>query len=577
MIDERIPEDETQQEQPLTEQREAQEEAATDNPEGPVTAAEPEQLPTAEEVVYPEEIPAAAPQTWVETQPAVQQVPPTAQSVTPPFPPQQPQPFYPYQPPVYAQQQGGYPPPAQPYAPPPAYQQPTYQQAAYPQQPVYQQPTYQQPVYQQPIYAQPMYQPAKKKLSTGLKVFIWVAAILTALSFLGFGGYLTYRAVENLAAADDYLKKPLPDGGYYQIPSPYSPDEDDPDDDAPDFDENVIPPDADEPLPDIDVTPNQDGIQIKEQPGGGELSVKEVYKRVVKSTVTVAVSLEQNGSERTGTGTGIIATSDGYIITNAHVVMNSKSSRVKITTYDGEEYDAVVVGMDRTTDLAVLKTNDHNFTPAEFGNTDALEIGDEVIAIGNPGGARFSGSMTVGYVSGLDRAVGKYSESGMTYLQTDAAINPGNSGGPLVNLYGQVVAINSSKIVADGYEGMAFAIPVSKAQPILNELLSGGYVKGRVRLGITGQTVTMDPYGFVPAPGFMIVAIDENSAFSGTGAQVGDIITALDGESVSSLEEMSNLLLKYAPGDEVTITLNRGGAEFDVKVTLLEDKGETQK
>ena len=573
MIDEEIKTEETTQEpeQPPLEQSPA----AEAEPEQP----ELERLPATEEVVYPEEIPAAASQAWVEAQPTAQ---PTAQPASPPM--QQAMPVYPYQPPYYAvpQQPGNYPPPPSPppYAPgnqQAVYSQPTQQPPAY-RPPVYPQPMYQPLPYRQPAYQPQGYyippQPAKKKLSTGLKVFIWVASILVALSFLGFTGYLTYRTVVKYETSD---RTKFPSGGFYQFPTPDLPDEDEPDNgDAPDFDENVVPPDADEPLPDIDVTPNEDGIQITE-PRGDMLSVKEAYKRVIKSTVTVAVSLDQNGAERTGTGTGIIATSDGYIITNSHVVMNSKSSRVKITTYDGEEYDAVVVGVDRTTDLAVLKTNDHNFTPAVFGNTDALEIGDEVIAIGNPGGAKFSGSMTVGYVSGLDRAVGKYSESGMTYLQTDAAINPGNSGGPLVNLYGQVVAINSSKIVADGYEGMAFAIPVSKAQPIINELLSGGYVKGRVRLGITGQNVAMDPYGFVPAPGFMIIAIDENSAFSGTDAQVGDIITALDGESIASLDEMSNLLLKYAPGDEVTITLNRNGTEFDVKITLLEDKGETQK
>lgn len=518
---------------------------AQTHPEQP-PVVEPQPLPAAEEAVYPEEIPAPAQQAWVEPQP--QPAPPPAPPV---LPLQQPV-VYPYQQPVYAvaQPQAPYPAPPQPYA----------------------------PVYQQPVYYVSPPQPQKKKLPVSLKVFIWVASILVALSFLGFGGYLTYRAIENHAfSSNGNHSIPLPGGGDYQIPSPNIPKTPDDGDDTPDFDEDVVPPDATDPLPDVDVTPNHEGLQISGRPQGSALSVKDAYKKVVKSTVTVAVSLEQNGAERTGTGTGIIATSDGYIITNAHVVMNSKSSRVKITTYDGEEYDAVVVGMDRTTDLAVLKTNDHDFTPAEFGDTDELEIGDEVIAIGNPGGAKFSGSMTAGYVSGLDRAVGKYSESGMTYLQTDAAINPGNSGGPLVNMYGQVVAINSSKIVADGYEGMAFAIPVSKAQPIINELLSGGYVKGRVRLGITGQNMTGNFYGITPIPGFLIVAIDEDSAFQGTDAQVGDIITAVDGEEIASLDEMSNLLLKYAPGDEVTITLNRNGKEFDVKITLLEDKGETQK
>ena len=200
---------------------------------------------------------------------------------------------------------------------------------------------------------------------------------------------------------------------------------------------------------DVDITPNTEGITIPKKPQGQELTSQEVYKKVVKSTVTVAVTLTRNGQEQNSTGTGIIATSDGYIITNSHVVLNTKSSVVKIITSGGEEYEAVVVGVDRTTDLAILKTNDHNFTPAEFGDAGELEIGDSVVAIGNPGGEKFSGSMTGGYVSGLDREVGRYSENGMTYIQTDAAINPGNSGGPLVNMYGQVIGINSSKIITD--------------------------------------------------------------------------------------------------------------------------------
>ncbi len=462
--------------------------------------------------------------------------------------------------------------PAQPQAP--VY----YPQPVQPVQPTgaVPQPSYYAPQWgyaQQPAAYGAAARPPKKKMSTGLKVFIWIASILATVAIFTFAGYLAYHAANgqnsNLLPGEN-------DPGYH-LPIPQIPDGED---DIPDFDDGVTPPDSDEPLPEVDVTPNNEGITIHEAPEGEELTAQEVYQRVVKSTVTVAVTLERSGVEQTGTGTGIIATSDGYIITNAHVVMNSKSSRVKITTYDGQEYDAVVVGMDRTTDLAVLKTNDYDFTPAEFGDAGELDIGDSVIAIGNPGGAKFSGSMTGGYVSGLDRAVGKYSENGMTFLQTDAAINPGNSGGPLVNMYGQVVGINSSKIITDGYEGMGFAIPVSKAQPILNQLMSGGYVKGRVRLGITGMDTEGSMYSFSGMPnGFMISEIGEDSAFTGTEAQVGDIITAIDGETVENLDEISNLLLKYAPGDKITVTLYRmsGGKEIDVEITLLEDKGETQK
>ena len=424
-----------------------------------------------------------------------------------------------------------------------------------------------------PVYGVPA-NPPKKKMSTGLKVFIWIASILAAAAILGFGSYLAYNAFAySPSAGRDVIDD--------RIPFDRLPWGDRDEDEIPDFDDGVIPPEIDEtdPVPDVDVTPNTDGITIHPQPKGEELSAQEVYQKVVKSTVTVAVTYSQNGRESHSTGTGIIATSDGYIITNSHVVMNSKSSVVEITAYDGQQYEAVVVGVDRTTDLAILKTNDYNFTPAEFGDSEELEIGDLVVAIGNPGGAKFSGSMTGGYISGLDRAVGSYSENGMTYIQTDAAINPGNSGGPLVNMYGQVVGINSSKIVSDGYEGMGFAIPVSKAQSIINELLSGGYVKGRTRLGITGADVTSSMAMFYNMPqGFVIYEISEESAFTGTEAEPGDVIIAIDGETVTGLTDISNLLLKYSPGDKATVTLYRqDGNELDVIITLLEDKGETQK
>jgi len=414
----------------------------------------------------------------------------------------------------------------------------------------------------------------KKKMSVGLKVFIWIASILAGAAILGFGAYLAYHAASE---QPQYPYGNLP-YGYHQIPG--LPGGNDEDDGIPDFDDGVTPPEADENAdkPDVDVTPNNDGITLQEKPKGVELSAQEVYEKVVKSTVTVAVTLKRGGQEQNSTGTGIIATSDGYIITNSHVVLNSRSSTVEITTYDGQQYEAVVVGVDRTTDLAVLKTNDYQFTPAEFGDADQLAIGDSVVAIGNPGGAKFSGSMTGGYVSGLNREVGRYSENGMTYIQTDAAINPGNSGGPLVNMYGQVVGINSSKIITDGYEGMGFAIPVSKAKTVIDVLLSGGYVEGRTRLGITGTEINEMQASIYGMPrGFMISEINEESAFTGTDAQTGDIITAMDGEVVTGLNDISNLLTRYEPGDKVTITLYRQGrGEIEVEATLLEDKGETQ-
>ena len=476
-----------------------------------------------------------------------------------------------------APQQGGYQAPQGYYMPQNGYGYPA--QGGYPQQPMYgQQGGY--PYGQQPYYGgQPGYVPygappappqPKKKLPLGLKVFLWVASILAAGAVLGFAIYLGYCASTGTGAFQAPYEDYLPE-------LPYE-DEEPGESQAQEETEEELPP-----LPEVDVTPNDQGIQIEEKPEGEAMDAQAVYDKVAPSTVTVTVRRDPDSEKPDSTGTGIIATADGYIITNAHVVLHSKSVYVKVTTYDGQEYDAVVVGSDRTTDLAVIKTNDYGFTPAQFGDADELSIGEWVLAIGNPGGERFSSSLTRGIISGLDREVGEYSENGMTYIQTDAAINPGNSGGPLVNMYGQVVGINSSKIMTEGYEGMGFAIPVSTAKNIIDQLLAGGYVEGRVRLGIMGREIdgTMAMIYGLPQ-GFMISELPEDSAFAGTGAQVGDVITAIDGNEVASLSEISNLLLRYSPGDQVTVTLFRqndsgvGGEEIDVTITLLEDRGETQ-
>ena len=482
------------------------------------------------------------------SQPAEPPVPDTAEpeyprqeASQPAPPPQQPWP-------------GGFPGYGGAYPPP----QGQWAQGYYPQQPWY------GPAYGQAPAPYGPVRPPRKKMSRGLKVFLWIASALTAGAILGFAGFVVSWAV-----AGPQIQAPvvdtLPDEGRQDEPE------------APIQEEE---PQLD--LPDVDVTPNEEGVVIHQKPQGDALDAQAVYDKVVKSTVAITVSYTGEGTD--SSGTGIIATSDGYIITNAHVVLNTKSVLVTVTTYDGQQYDAVVVGMDRTTDLAVIKTNDYGFAPAEFGDAGELSIGEWVLAIGNPGGERFASSLTRGIVSGLDRAVERYSENGMTFIQTDAAINPGNSGGPLVNLYGQVVGINSSKIVTDGYEGMGFAIPVSKAKDIIDQLLSGGYVEGRVRLGISGYDLG-DEAAFYGLPrGFMIASIDEDSSFAGTEAQVEDIIIAIDGETVEELQDISNLLLRYSPGDQVTVTLYRRsahdfseGEEIEVTITLLEDKGETQK
>ncbi len=541
----------------------------------------------------PEDPPAAEPiGEWAED-PAVDAAPPEGSAdpvgeAGPPHPPETPGwplPQQDPQPDAGPQTVPGTPPPPQA---PPFYGQPPVQPGTQPP-PVYYnnpQPPYGQPSY--PTYYAPYpYVPPKKKLSTRTKVFIWVASVLAGLSIVAFGIFLVVSAVQNSrphnALLDDLNDRFSSSQPPQENPRDEAPDEDrpdEPDDGKPDLDEDFRP---DTHRETVEVTPNTEGIVVEPRPTSGEKTASQVYQQVVQSTVTVVTLVpneeEESGYSVSGTGTGIFATADGYIITNAHVVNNSKDTHVDVITYDGEQQPAVVVGLDRTTDLAVLKTNGQDFTPAHFGDSDALVIGDEVIAIGNPGGQRYSASMTGGYISGLDREVSRYSASGMTYIQTDAAINPGNSGGPLVNMYGQVVGINSSKIVSDGYEGMGFAIPISRAKDILNQLLAGGYVQGRTRLGIRGSTVNQQMALYYGVPrGFMITEIDEISAFTGTQAAPGDVIVAIDGETVSKLEDISSLLSAHAPGDTVTVTLYRMETDetFDVEALLLEDKGETQ-
>ncbi len=430
-----------------------------------------------------------------------------------------------------------------------------------------------------PMYPQvPPQQPMKKKMKGGTKFFIFVLFFL----FIFGGGVFTYSLISergNVPVVNQTEEKSEPSGSVYSTPTP-APNEDSensenstPNGESSESSEGSESPQTVE--PDIDVTPYTDGITITKKPSGSELSAEEVYAKVLPSTVTVYSKVATTtGDYSESYGTGIFITENGYIVTNSHVVNNTKSTIVSITTSDGTEHDCVIVGFDKTTDLAILKIEGNGYTPAEFGDADELSIGEWVIAVGNPGGTEFSGSLTRGVISGLDRTVGSYSSNGMTYIQTDAAINPGNSGGPLVNMYGQVVGINSSKIVADYYEGMGFAIPVSKAKDIIDQLLSTGYVEGRVRLGITGMN-----YQDFTLQGVEIVSIEENSGFAGTDAKEGDVITAVDGNEVTSLTTLANALLSYSPGDtcEVTIVHPANGNEYKVTITLLADEGETQK
>ena len=321
----------------------------------------------------------------------------------------------------------------------------------------------------------------------------------------------------------------------------------------------------------------------------GTLTLEQIASKVVPSVVCIQnYQVNQNTAYTAGNfgssdsssvspaseGSGIIASSDGYIITNAHVVDGASSLKVVLST--GKTYQAKLIGSDSVTDLAVVKIDATGLTAAEFGSSSDLQVADQVMAVGNPGGLEFNSTVTIGYVSALNREITN-SETGYTMkcIQTDAAINPGNSGGALVNMKGQVVGINSSKIVATGYEGLGFAIPINEVQPIVSDLKQYGYVKDRAVLGISGQFIDSMTSRFYGLPQGMYVSSITNTAVTGAGIQKGDVITKIDNTAVTSLNVVTSAVAKKKPGDTVTLSVTRSltGQTFTATVKLSQATG----
>lgn len=327
-------------------------------------------------------------------------------------------------------------------------------------------------------------------------------------------------------------------------------------------------------------------LQITELDEDAEgLTTTEIVDRNINSTVLLTIYSSTSSSAfpfgqttsqevQSGSASGIVMSADGYIITNWHCVVdestNKEFARIDVTLYNGTVYEyAEVIGYDSSTDLAVIKVDATDLQPAEFGDSDQLKMGNKVVALGNSGGLGWS--TTQGIVSGLARDVYEDTGYAIKCLQIDAAINPGNSGGPLFNAAGQVIAVNSAKIVADGYEGIGFSIPINEAKAIIDDILANGYVTGRVSLGITGQTYSDSYYH-----GFLIYTIEDGSPMENTGAKRGDLITKVDDVTVESYAELRSELAKHQVGDVVTLTLlrsqNRQVQEFTVSVQLAEAK-----
>ena len=300
--------------------------------------------------------------------------------------------------------------------------------------------------------------------------------------------------------------------------------------------------------------------------GSEEMTLQEIYKKTIPSVVSISTTTAKGGA----TGTGIIMSEDGYIITNYHVV--SGALEVSVLLNSGEEHTAAVVGGDETSDLMVLKIEEDGLTPAEFGSSDTMEVGDAVVAIGDPLGIELRGTMTDGIVCGINRDV-HVGDRTLTLMQTNAALNSGNSGGPLVNMAGQVIGINTMKISSSysGVEGIGFAIPISSAKPIVDELVEKGYVSGRPAFGISLETLDLGVVLFYNLPGRLYVtSVLESSDAYEKGIRQKDVIVAIDGVQVSTEDEFNTVKNTFVAGDVVTLTVYRQGGPVDIEVELMD-------
>ena len=315
--------------------------------------------------------------------------------------------------------------------------------------------------------------------------------------------------------------------------------------------------------PDVELVPVPEN-------GGYGYATDRIFEKVNPSVVNINVYSGKSVSP-VSSGTGIVMTEDGYIITNAHVVDGGTS--VNVIFSDGEQSRGTIVGADVDTDLAVIKVTATGLKPAEFGNSDDLKIGERVVAIGNAGG--LSSSCTQGIISGLRRDVNSSARS-LQLIQTDTSINPGNSGGPLVNRYGQVIGITSAKIASVNYEGIGFAIPITDALPIIQSLIENGYVTGRAVLGV--QVIELNdsngPINGLPNHGAYIAAITVGSDLANKGVRERDVIVEANGVEIKTTNDLFEQLTKFKPGDTMKLGIYRPETDkvYHIEVVLMEAK-----
>ena len=324
---------------------------------------------------------------------------------------------------------------------------------------------------------------------------------------------------------------------------------------------------------------NTTTIEIKTNSAANDLTPQDVFENYVNAVVAIAneataTNIFGQVSATASTGSGMIISSDGYILTNNHVVEGAEHLTVTMTS--GEEYEATIIGGDSDNDVALIKIDAVDLPTVSIGDSNTIQVGEQVCAIGNPLG-ELTNTLTVGYVSALDREINE-DETPINMFQTDCAINSGNSGGPIFDMNGNVIGITTAKYSAStstgaSIEGIGFCIPINDAMDIVADLLEYGYVRGRASLGISCQSIpsTVTQYYNFPT-GIYVYSVDEGSAAEAAGLQKGDIITAMDGTEVSTVAELKGLLREYTAGDQVTLTVFRSESMSTMEVDLTLDE-----
>ncbi|MDR3296420.1 MAG: trypsin-like peptidase domain-containing protein [Clostridiales Family XIII bacterium] len=321
------------------------------------------------------------------------------------------------------------------------------------------------------------------------------------------------------------------------------------------------------------VTQNAAYIEAVQTATGTARSVTEIS--AIVSPAVVSVNVTATSSDRfgrtattTGSGSGVILTENGYILTNGHVVEGATGVTVMLST--GQTYTAALVGADSQTDLAVLKIAETSLPFATLGDSASLRTGDLAVAIGNPLG-ELGGTVTAGIISATDREITIEGET-MNLIQTDAAINPGNSGGALCNQYGEVIGVVNAKTSALGVEGLGFAIPINDAGKVAAELIEKGYVSGRASLGLSVQEVTSQTAAFFRTKaGVYAASLTPGGAAELAGIRTGDRIVSLDGQAITAAAEIKAVKEKHAPGDRLAIVVSRDGRDISLTITLREE------